>query len=121
MIIIMFLYNYIYIIKKIWFFAKNYLLKPKIRNCKVKFINDTKDVVVFFDEELYKYEKKIFNFKKFITEKVQTDWFEKNHDFYLSKNKKEIQSDKQENIEKLQSELKKKSINEIKFIKIRVV
>ena len=24
-------------------------MKPKIRNCKVKFINDTKDVVVFFD------------------------------------------------------------------------
>lgn len=65
--------------------------------------------------------KKIFNFKKFITEKIQTDWFEKNPDFYLSKNKKEIQSDKQENIEKLknikklQNELNKKSINEIKI------
>jgi hypothetical protein len=30
------------------------ILKTKVRNRKVKFINDTKDVVVFFDEELYK-------------------------------------------------------------------
>ena len=30
------------------------ILKTKVRNWKVKFINDTKDVVVFFDEELYK-------------------------------------------------------------------
>ena len=31
------------------------ILKTKVRNRKVKFINDTKDVVVFFDEELYKF------------------------------------------------------------------
>lgn len=41
------------------------ILKTKVRNRKVKFINDTKDVVVFFDEELYKLkeelEKKIKN------------------------------------------------------------
>ena len=33
------------------------ILKNKVRNWKVKFINDTKDVVVFFDEELYKSEE----------------------------------------------------------------
>lgn len=37
------------------------ILKTKVRNRKVKFINDTKDVVVFFDEELYKKNKKRIN------------------------------------------------------------
>jgi len=36
------------------------ILKTKVRNWKVKFINDTKDVVVFFDEELYKKEAEAY-------------------------------------------------------------
>jgi len=44
-------------------------------------------------------ERKVMNFYNFIVEKVQVDFFEKNPDFYLSKNKKDIQKEKEEDKE----------------------
>lgn len=43
---------------------------------------------------------KILNFYNFIIEKVQDDWFEKNPDFYLSKNNILINNRKKENVNK---------------------
>jgi len=40
-------------------------------------------------------ESKVMNFYNFVIEKVQVDFFEKNPDFYLSKNKKDIQTEKE--------------------------
>jgi hypothetical protein len=63
----------------------------------------------------------INNFNKFVREKIQVDYFEKNPDFYLSKNKKEIEEEREEqkefqiSIEKYANKLKKLDINDIKF------
>jgi len=63
----------------------------------------------------------IKKFKKFIVEKVQPDWFDKNPDFYLSRNVKDMDKNKEyyrkskEKTDILVSKLKKTSVNEIKF------
>jgi len=65
---------------------------------------------------------KILNFYKFITEKVQEDWFDKNPDFYLSKNRENVKHEKddnkfteEENL-KLYKQLKNTKIEDIKII-----
>jgi len=66
----------------------------------------------------------IKKFNKFIVEKVQPGWFDKNPDFYLSRNVKDINKDKEMDKEYEKSEeeyiskLKKISVNDIEFEKV---